>query len=137
MADSLQLGDEVATMYAGALHSIARADGEITVEEGARLQALVAARSSVTIDAEMLFFDQTTPEAFAFKLRGDPYRGGVDPRVLGCALVEDAVALATSDGDLNAKEARAILRYARALGCTAEDVHARTDQLDEWLSDLS
>ena len=131
MGEPLRLGDNIATMYAGALHAIARADGEITLEEGAKLQALVAARSSVAIDAETLFFDRTTPETFAAAMRG-----AADRTAVALALIEDAVSLATCDGDLNSKEALTILRYGRALGCTAEDVHARTAELDEWLSEL-
>jgi tellurite resistance protein len=133
MGEKTRLPDDVAMLYAGALHAIARADGEITLDEGARLLSLMAARSSVEIDPEMLFFDQTTPESLGAALRAKP----TERKAVGTALVEDAVALATCDGDLNGKEGRAILRFARALGCTAEEVHASTDQLDEWLSDLA
>jgi uncharacterized tellurite resistance protein B-like protein len=128
----LRLTDDVAKLFAGALHAIARADAEIEPAESLRLQALVKARSDVEIDAEMLFFDPTTPESFAAALR----KLGADAKAVGLALVADAVALATADGDLNSKEARAILRFARAAGCTAEGVHGVTDQLDEWLGEL-
>ena len=128
----LKLTDEIAKLFAGALHAIARADGEIETTESVRLQSLVAARSNVEIDAEMLFFEQTTPESFGAGLR----KHAADANAVGLALVEDAVALATADGDLNSKEARAILRFARAAGCTAEGVHGVTGELDEWLSEL-
>lgn len=121
--------------YAQALLAIARMDGEITPEEAARVRELVARRSTVEIDFEASFFDKQTPETLADTvMRAGP--AVVQPRQLGRALVSDAVVLATADGDLNGVEAHAILRFARALGCTAEDVAQETRQLDEWLSVL-
>jgi uncharacterized tellurite resistance protein B-like protein len=121
--------------YAQALLAIARVDGEITSEEAARVRELVARRSPVTIDFEASFFDKQTPEILAETVQ----RAGpavVQPRDLGRALVSDAVAVAIADGDLKGVEAHTILRFARALGCTAEDVAGVTPALDEWLSVL-
>jgi tellurite resistance protein len=124
------LNAELGQIYAQALVAIARVDGEIGGEEGARLRELVAKRSTVEIDYEASFFEKVTPDSLAAAVRRDP---SVPPRELGRALVSDAIALATADGDLNSVEAHAILRYARALGCTDEDVGAETRELDEWL----
>jgi tellurite resistance protein len=122
--------DAVAQLFAGALEAVARVDGEITPEESARMRDLVARRTSADIDYEAMFFEKITPEKLAAGA------GSVDRRALGRALVADAVVLATADGDLNGAEAQAILRYARALGCTRDDVAAETRELDEWLSML-
>src|SRR5262249_43327806 len=121
--------------YAQALLAIARVDGEITPEEAARVRELVARRSPVQIDFEASFFDKQTPETLAETVK----RAGpavVQARQLGRALVSDAVVLATADGALNGAEAPAILRFARALGCTAEDGGQETRLLNEWLSVL-
>jgi tellurite resistance protein len=129
------LDGKLGQAYAQALLAIARVDGEITPEEAARVRELVARRSPVQIDFEASFFDKQTPETLAEAVtRAGP--AIVAPRDLGRALVSDAVALATADGDLNGAEAHAILRFARALGCTAEDVARETRQLDPWLSVL-
>ncbi len=141
MADLLKLDDAIATLYVEALAAIARADQEIGTDEAARLAIVVARRSAVPVDAEDMFFARTTPEALAQALRGaggDAYRtsAGSGARAVGLALIEDAVEVATVDGDLNAAEAHMILHYARALGVSAADVHAITHQLDEWLGEL-
>lgn len=121
---------EVAQLYAGALQAIARVDHEITPEEGARLRALVEARTAAEIDYEESWFTKVTPERLAAAVPA------AAARAIGLALVSDAVALATADGDLRGVEAQAILRYARALGCSAADVAAATRLLDEWLAQL-
>jgi uncharacterized tellurite resistance protein B-like protein len=131
--DSLE--PKLGQAYAQALLAIARVDGEITPAETVRVRELVARRSSVEVNFAASFFDKQTPETLAETvMRAGP--AIVQPRQLGRALVSDAVALATADGDLNGVEANAILRFARALGCTAEDVAAETRQLDPWLSVL-
>lgn len=128
----MTLDDETATLYAGALHAIARADGEVHPMESALLQKLVAAHSAIEVDPEMLFFDPVTAESFAAALR----KRRANLREIGLALASDAVALSNADGDLNGQEAHAILRFLRALGCTAQEVHAVTDELDEWIGEL-
>jgi tellurite resistance protein len=131
------LSDDLAAQYLGALIAIARTDGEITPEESTRLHAIAARRSRVPVDDELLFFSQVTPEAIAAAAAsGGEHRGGVAAREVGIALLLDAIELATSDGDLNGREATAILRYVRALGCTDDVVRAHTPLLEEWLTHL-
>lgn len=140
MAAPLQLDDALAELYVEALAAIARADREIHPEEANRLAQVIAARSRVPVDAEALFFAAITPEALANAVHGrDGYRTAAtsDAREIGRALIADALEVALVDGDLNAKEGRAILRYARALGMNSVDVQSVTDQLDEWLDELS
>ncbi|MEO8701778.1 MAG: TerB family tellurite resistance protein [Kofleriaceae bacterium] len=126
----MTMDGEVAQAYAGALEAIARVDGEVNPEESAHLRALVGKRTTAAIDYESLFFEKTTPDKLAAKVPK------ADARAIGRLLVADAVELAIADGDLNGAEAQAIIRYARALGCTAEDVAAATNQLGEWVHGL-
>lgn len=131
MSDDVRIPDAHAEAYAAALHALARADGEITAAESTHLEQLLAKRSGVTIDAESLFFSPSTPESFGAAVRKDP--GG---KAIAKALIADAVSLAASDGDLNGKEATAIMRYARALGLTPLEVHDISALLDEWSHQL-
>ena len=131
MSDDYRIPDELGEAYASALHALARADGEVGVEESAEVDRRLSRRTSVTVDAEAMFFDPPTPEKLAAKVRKHPACKDV-----GRALVRDAVALAIADGDLKSKEATAILRYAKALGLGPEEVHAESPLLDEWLHQL-
>lgn len=131
MDDALVLDGELAQLYAAALHAIGRIDGELGAEEAMRLQELLTRRGAGEIDAEMLFFTRVSPEALSAAAR----RSG-DPQRVGRALTADAVALATVDGDMNGAEAHAVIRYLKALGCSAAEVHAVSPELDEWLNEL-
>jgi len=138
MSNTLSFDDELGTLYARALVAIARADGEIGPEEGLRLHELIEARSIPAVDPELVLFDPATPEALRYAaLQRDPYRSeSVAPRALGQALLVDGLELAAVDGEVNSREALLILRFARALSCTAEDIRAATHELDEWLPQL-
>jgi len=131
MSDDLKLPDALAEAYAAALHALARSDGEIGAEESAHLDRLLAHRTTQTFDAELLFFSPKTPEQLGATIRADA-RG----KDVARALIRDAVALSVADGDLNGKEATAILRFARALKLDQADVRAETALLDEWLHQL-
>jgi hypothetical protein len=124
-------------MYAGALYSITRADGAVERDEHDRLREMVARRWRLDIDPVALFFTVVTPESFAHAVRrsGAPFReSAIAPELqVGRALVQDAVELSVSTGTLSDDVADAILRYARALGCTTEDIQAATDRLAAWL----
>jgi tellurite resistance protein len=124
-----RLDDQVGQAYAQALLAIARVDREVSPEESARVRELVAKRTAVEVDFEESFFDKMTPQRLANAAR----EGNVPALELGLALLEDGVNLATTDGDLNAVEAAAILRFARALGCRDIDIGGVTKQLDEFL----
>lgn len=122
------MDDQLGQAYAQALLAIARVDREVSPEESARVRELVASRSSVVVDFEASFFEKMTPEGLV-KAVGSGDRLGVARMLLA-----DAVALATTDGDLNSTEAHAILRFARALGCTDIDITGVTRELDEYLN---
>ena len=51
-----RLDDELGQLYGQALLAIAKVDGEIGPEEGAKLRELVAARTNVEVDFEAGFF---------------------------------------------------------------------------------
>ncbi len=133
------LEGELGQLYGQALLAIARADGEIGPEEGARLRELVATRTTVELDLEAAFFHKLTSDELGLavvKSSQGAYRDQaqvVTGREFARALVHDAVALASADGDLNGQEAAAIVRFAHSLGATAEDIRAETDLLEEWL----
>ena len=135
----VKLDDELGQLYGQALLAIAHIDGAVGPEEGARLRELVAARTPVEVDLEAGFFHKMTSDelGMAFRKSGQgAYRDAGTPVTaveFARAFVHDAVALASSDGELNSKEAEAILRFARALGATSADIRAETDALDEWL----
>lgn len=131
MSDDFRIPDALAEPYAAALHALARADHEIGHEESQAVEKLLARRTSVTIDAEAVFFSPPPPGSFAAAVRKDPAA-----KQVGRALIADAIELSISDGDLKANEATAILRYARALGMTGADVSGVTPLLDEWLHQL-
>jgi len=131
----LVLDEELARMYAGALYTITRADGSVEREETDGLRELIARRWQLAIDPEALFFTTVTPESFAAAVRRrDPFRGSGahSPRQIAHALIGDAIELSTVDG-LDDVKVDALLRFARALGCTNEDVRAASDRLTSWL----
>src|SRR5438132_10478354 len=112
------LNDKLGQVYAGALIAIAGVDSEINPEESALIRSLVEKRSSVHVDFEETFFHKITPDELAKAAT----TANVAAREFGTAFIIDAVALATADGVLNGREGEHIIRYARAFGCTRQDV---------------
>ena len=123
------MNDELGQAYAQALLAIARSDREINPEEANRVREVVAKRSAVAVDFEASFFGKLTPEALAEAAT----KANANGREVGKWLVADAMALAATDHDVKSREAQTILRFARALGCTDEDIGAVTQELNEWL----
>lgn len=134
----MTLDDHLGTLYAGALAAIARADGELSVDETLRLETVLARGTAARLDPETMFFDPVTPASLAQAvLRGDPHRAvGVDGRQLALQLLRDAVEIAGGDA-LPGQEARTALRFARALGVTADDVRAEVPAFAHWLDELA
>ncbi len=126
----MELSEQVGQAYAQALLSIARVDREVSPEESSRVRELIAAHSSVTVDFEASFFDKMTPEVLAKTVAG----AKADGLAIAKLLIVDGIDLASTDGDLNSAEAHAILRFARALGCTDMDITGVTRELDEFLN---
>jgi hypothetical protein len=132
----LILDEELARLYAGALYAITRADGEVHRDESDHLRDLIARRWQLFIDAESLFFSSVTPESFAAAMHyREPFRGSASgsPRQVAHALIGDAITLSAMTGGLDEVKVESILRFARALGYTTDDVRAATDKLAGWL----
>jgi hypothetical protein len=133
---ALVLNEELVTLYAAALYAITRADGALHREESDRLSELIARRWQSEIDPEFLFFTTVTPESFALAVQGNdsPFRSGAgEPLQVARALIADAVELSTTTSGLDDAKAHAILRFARALGCSTDDIRAASSQLSHWL----
>jgi uncharacterized tellurite resistance protein B-like protein len=131
------LAEELGRAYAGALVAIARADGDLVIDEILRIRALIAQRVGAPIDDATLYADDLTVAdvvAAAQRQHGDPFRtAGVSPRELGRMLIEDGLALALADGHAHEAELAMIVELAHALGCTNEDVDQLRGRLPEWL----
>jgi uncharacterized tellurite resistance protein B-like protein len=133
---TLVLDDELAHLYAGALYTITRADGAVDRDETDVLRALIARRWQLAIDHETLFFMTVTPESFAQAIaRRDPFRGSAShsPRQIAHTLIDDALEVSSVAGGLDEMKVETMLRFARALGCTTEDVRVANDRLAGWL----
>ena len=135
-AEILEAG--LAQLYAGALVAIVRADGQIEVEEGQRLQQQIDARTGQAMPLEdLLLAESLDPEILAEHLRATagPFRGGsIHPGVLARMIVVDAISVVLAKGHVSEQEGLQIIRFATALGCTIDEVRAMTQHLDPWLA---
>lgn len=124
-------------LYARALVAIARADEQIGLEEGLRLQQRIDARSGQTMPLDdLLLAEPLDPAQLAETLRhsGGPFRdGGMHPGELARMIVLDGIAVVLAKGYISEAEARTIVRFATALGCTLEEVRQMSDRLAPWL----
>jgi hypothetical protein len=133
------LDDELGRVYARALVAIARADGELVLDEILRLRALVARRLGHDIDDAALFAadgDVALDELLVAVRRqhGDPFRtAGLAPRALGRLLLTDGLSLALADGHICAEEVTMVEAMARALGCTDDDLAELRAHLKPWI----
>lgn len=131
------LDDELGRVYARALVAIARADGELVLDEILRLRTLVAHRLGRDVDDAALFgADATIDElvAVVHRQHGDPFRtSGLAPRALGRLLIIDGLSLALADGHVCAEEVAILDAMARALGCTDDDLAEMRARLPPWV----
>lgn len=126
----------IAPLYAQALLAITRADHEVGPEEGRRLQVVLDARTGEPVAIEdLLLSDPLRPEGLSAAIAesGGPFRGGVAVRELATTLVTDALHVLGAKGYISEGEARLTLRFARALGCSGEDVARIAPQLGLWI----
>jgi hypothetical protein len=130
----------LAQLYARALVAIARADDQIELEEGLRLQERIDARTGRPMPLEdLLLAEPLEPMHLAELLRqsADPFRGGsIHPGELARMIVVDAVAVVLAKGCVSEQEAQQIIRFATALGCSIEEVRAMSGHLAPWLGQL-
>ena len=124
------LDRDLEQLYARALISIARAEGTIDSDEGARLGERIAERSGLEL-ADLLLERSLQPEELADALVGGPFRGAsVRADEVGRALVEDALYVALAKGHVTPEEGHRMWRYAIALGLSADEFRALTAR---WL----
>ena len=130
----------LAQLYAQALVAIARADEQIELEEGLRLQQQIDARTGRPMPLEdLLLAEPLDPDALADQIRGTsgPFRGGsIHPGELARMIVVDAISVVLAKGYVSEREAQQIIRFATALGCTVEEVRAMSPHLAPWLGHL-
>lgn len=130
----------IGQLYARALVAIARADDQISPDEGARLQARIEARTDAPVSLDdLLLADALHPRALAQQLVShDPFRNaGVHPRDLAAMLVADGITVALAKGYVAETEAREIARFARALGCADDEIAAMMARVAPWLGAIA
>jgi hypothetical protein len=126
-------------LHARALVAIARADDQIGLEEGARLQQRIEQRlgGPVALD-DLLLAEPLEPHRLAESLRGaEPFRHvTVHPGDLAVMIITDGIAVVLAKGYVSEAEAHEILRFASALGCPRDQVSRMFSRVAPWLASL-
>lgn len=141
MANAVRILDAgSAQLYAQALVAIARADDQLGIEEGSRLQQKISARLADPMEIDdLLLAEPLTADALAaiVSTASGPFRGGsLHPGELARLIVVDAIEVVLAKGYISDEEASEMIRFATALGCTLEEVRAMTQHLSPWLGHL-
>lgn len=122
----LDLG--TAHLYARAVLAVARADDLLGLEEGQRLQELVSARAGIDLVlADLLLDEPVHPSELAHHVRyaPPPFRGEtLSPGDFARLIVVDSLAVVLAKGYIAEAEARELMRFATALGCSRSEVRA-------------
>jgi hypothetical protein len=130
----------LAHIYARAVLAIARADHELGLEEGLRIVRLLEDRSGqpVSLDDLLLELPLDPAEVVAMmRVSSGPFRGnGVHPGELAAMIVIDAIAVVLAKGYVSEAEARELLRFAVALGCSVDEVRAMSAHLVPFFGGL-
>lgn len=131
------LSDDVARSYALALLAIARGDGTIGPEEADVFQQRLEKRVATPLPLDELLFERAITAAEVADLVTQdhgPFRtAGVEARTLGKMLVDDALAIVLTKGHATSGEATGLIRFARALGITNEELRLASPLLEPWL----
>ena len=140
MAAERILDRTLGQLFAQALVAIARADDEIGPEEGLRLEQRIAVRvpGPISLD-DLLLSDPLEPHRLAEALgtAAGPFRNiGLDPGELAAMIVADGIAVVIAKGYISEAEAREIVRFASALGCSLDQVRAMCSRVAPWLGTL-
>ncbi|MEJ7602203.1 MAG: hypothetical protein WKG01_30175 [Kofleriaceae bacterium] len=130
----------LAHLYSRALLAIARADNTLGIEEGLRLEHRILARTGhpAVLD-DLLLEDPLSPRDLAAHLRdtSSPFRGGsIHPYELAAMIVVDSIAVVLGKGYVSEAEARELIRYAQALGCSVDEVRSLSEHVAPWLTAL-
>lgn len=140
MAAERILDRALGQLFAQALVAIARADDEIGPEEGLRLEQRIAERVDGTISLDdLLLSDPLEPHRLAQALgtAAGPFRNiGLDPGDFAAMIVRDGLAVVLGKGYVAEAEAREIVRFASALGCSRDQIRALCGQVAPWLVSL-
>lgn len=127
-------------LHARALVAIARADDQIGLEEGLRLQQRIEQRlgGPIALD-ELLLAEPLEPHRLAESLRGiTPFRhAGIHPGELAVMIITDGIAVVLAKGYVSEAEAHEIVRFARALGCPRDQVSALFSRVAPWLASFA
>ena len=130
----------VAQLYARALLAIARAGEELGLEEGLRLQEKIENRAGFPISLDdLLLYEPLLPSELAQHIRASagPFRGtSIHPGELAAMIVIDSISVVLAKGYVAEAEARELVRFATALGCTVEEVRKLSAETAPFLSAL-
>jgi len=137
-AQPLDVG--VAHLYARAVLAIARAGEELGLEEGLRLQERVESRAGFSLSLDdLLLYEPLLPSELAAQLRqsASPFRGSsIHPGELAKMIVMDSIAVVLAKGYVAEAEARELVRFATALGCTVDEIRTLSAETAPFLSAL-
>lgn len=130
----------LAYIYARAVLAVARADHELGLEEGLRIVRLLEDRSGQPVSLDDLLLEvPLDPAELVAMMRqtSGPFRGNcVHPGELAAMIVMDSIAVVLAKGYVSEAEARELLRFAGALGCSVEEVRAMNTHLLPFFGDL-
>ena len=129
-----------AHLYARAVLAVARAGDELGLEEGMRLQERIEARSgfSMSLD-DLLLFEPLLPSELAAQLRhsDSPFRGAsIHTGELAALIVIDSIAVVLAKGYVSEAEARELIRFATALGCSVDEIRKLSAHAAPFLAAL-
>jgi hypothetical protein len=134
------LDSALGQLFARALVAIARADDQIGLEEGLRLQQRIALRVLGTISLDdLLLAEPLEPHRLAESLRGSaaPFRTiAVHPSELAVMIITDGIEIVLAKGYVSEAEAHQIVRFASALGCSLDQVRALCRGAAPWLGTM-
>jgi hypothetical protein len=127
-------------LFARALVAIARADDQIGLEEGLRLQQRIELRTGgpMSLD-DLLLAEPLEPHRLAESLRGSagPFRNaGIHPGELALMIITDGIAVVLAKGYVSEAEASEIVRFASALGCSLDEIRAMCSRVAPWLGTM-
>jgi tellurite resistance protein TerB len=125
---------EMSRLYARALMRIARADNQISLEEGLRLKERIATRCDVPLGLDDLLMEPPLRTEELAMLGGEgPFRSSIDTVAFARILVEDGVAVVLAKGYVSEQEATVLRRLVGALGVSEPDFLAISAGVARWL----
>ena len=135
-----RLDIDMAHLYARAVLAIARAGEQLGLEEGLRLQERIETRAGFSLHLDdLLLFEPLSPHELVAQLRttNTPFRGtSIHPGELAAMIVVDSIAVVLAKGYVAEAEARELVRFATALGCSLDEVRRLSADTAPFLSAL-